>query len=68
MHGRRFVAPAHGERECPAALVPVGALEDPALTLDPAAVRVPNVLATRREDVEDDPPTLNQQLACGAER
>ena len=68
MHGRGLLAAAHRERQRSAALVPVGALEDPALALDPAAVRVLNVLAARREDVEDDPPALGQQLPRGAER
>jgi hypothetical protein len=68
MHRRGLLATAHGEGERPAALVPVGALEDPALALDPAPVRVLDVLAARREDVEDDPPTFDEQLAGGAER
>ena len=68
MHRRGFLSPAHGEGERPAAFVPVGALEDPALALDPAPVRVANVLLARCEDVEDDPPALDQQLAGGAQR
>ena len=35
-------------------LVPVGALEDPRLALEPAAVRLLDVLAARSEDVEDE--------------
>ena len=39
-----------------ASLVPVGALPDPGLALEPAAVRLVDVLPARREDVEDEPP------------
>ena len=60
--------PPNRERERPRALVPVGALEDPGLALDPAAVRRLDVLAVRREDVEDEPPRREEQLAGGGER
>ena len=45
MHRRRLLAAAHRQRQRPLALVPVGALEDPRLALEPAAVRVLDVLA-----------------------
>ena len=48
--------------------VPVGPLVDARLALDPAAVRLLDVLAGRREDVEDEPPAGPEQLAGGAER
>ena len=43
---------ADGERQRPRRLVPVGALEDLGLALEPAAVRLLDVLAARSEDVE----------------
>ena len=62
-HRRRLLAAPHGERQRPLALVPVGALEDPGLALEPAAVRLLDVLAARGEDVEDEPAAREQQLA-----
>ncbi len=48
--------------------VPVGALVDAGLALDPAAVRLLDVLAGRREDVEDEPAARPEQLARRAQR
>ncbi len=59
---------ADRERERPRALVPVGALEDPRLALEPAAVRLLDVLAARGEDVEDEAAAGLEQRAGGAER
>ena len=47
---------ADGERQRARVLVPVGALEDSRLALEPAAVRLLDVLPARREDVEDEVP------------
>src|SRR5688500_984870 len=52
--GRHGSVRADGERERPRALVPVGPLEDARLALEPAAVRLLDVLAARGEDVEDE--------------
>src|SRR5262249_60491416 len=49
---RADLAAAHGEPQRSCALVPVGALEDGRLSLQPAAVGLLDVLARRREDVE----------------
>src|SRR5919106_587272 len=43
-HRRLFVPAADGERERPLVDVPVGALEDPGLALEPAAVRLRDVV------------------------
>jgi hypothetical protein len=42
--------------------VPVGPLEDPGLALDPEPVRLLDVLAARREDVEDEQPLGLEEL------
>src|SRR5881396_1327616 len=47
-------AAADAEEQGARLLVPVGALPDPRLALDPAAVRVGDVVGRRREDVEDE--------------
>ena len=49
-------------------LVPVGPLEDARLALEPEAVRLGDVLAARREDVEDEVPARLEQLVRGPER
>ena len=49
-------------------LVPVGALEDPGLALEPAAVRLGDVVRRRREDVEDEAAARLEQPVHGAER
>ena len=59
---------ADRERERPRALVPVGALEDPRLALEPASVRLLDVLAARREDVEDEAAVGFEQAASRAQR
>ena len=63
--GQRSVR-ADGERERPRALVPVGALEDARLALEPAAVRLLDVLAARREDVEDEATAFGSSRARAA--
>ena len=62
------VTGANGEGERPRGLVPVGSLEDPGLALEPATVRLVDVLAARCEDVEDEATLGREQLACGSER
>ena len=59
---RAVVAGAHGERERAGALVPDSALEDAGLALDPAVVRLLDVLAARSKDVEDEAPVRLEQL------
>src|SRR6266849_5111695 len=63
---RAFVS--NRERERPLPLVPVGALEDPGLALEPASVRVFDVAAGRREHVEDEAAARNEQAPCRAQR
>ena len=48
--------------------VPVGALPDPGLALEPATVRLPHVLFARRKDVEHEPAAGEEQLARGSQR
>ena len=50
------------------ALVPVGALEDARLALEPEAVRLLDVLAARGEDVEDEAAARLEQAARRAQR
>ncbi len=50
------------------ARVPVGALEDSRLALQPPAVRLLDVLAARREHVEDEAATGHEQVVGGAQR
>jgi hypothetical protein len=47
--------------------VPVGSLEDARLTLEPAAVRLLDVVAAEREDVEDETTAGNEQRVGRAE-
>src|SRR5439155_18551073 len=54
LHRRLGALVADGEGERPRVLVPVGALEDPRLALEPARVRLLDVVARRREHVEDE--------------
>ena len=66
---RRHVAVRpDGQRECSRALVPVGALEDPRLPLEPETLCLLDVLATRGEDVEDEAPVGLEETVCRAER
>ena len=65
---RSCLARAHRERERPRALVPDRALEDPRLALEPAVVRLLDVLPARREHVEDEAPVRLEQRARGAQR
>src|ERR1700751_5945122 len=55
-HRRGTLRPSHREGERPRGEIPVGALVDAGLALDPAAVGLLDVLARRREDVEDQTP------------
>src|SRR4029453_1389344 len=48
--------------------IPAGTLEDLRLALDPAAVGLLDVVSSRCEDVEDQPPAWDEQLAGSAER
>ena len=54
-HRRGALLPAHRQRERLRHEIPVGSLVDARLALDPAAVRLLDVLAGRSEDVEDQP-------------
>src|SRR3954471_1785191 len=67
-HRRGALPAAH--RECERLLreIPVGALVDSRLALDPAAVCRLDVLPGRREDVEDEAPAGPEQLAGRPER
>jgi hypothetical protein len=65
--GRRSGAPDR-EDERPRADVPVGALEDPRLALQPEAVGLLDVLVARREHVEDEPAARLEQRRRGGER
>src|SRR5438045_9595483 len=66
-HRRGALRAAHRERERLRREIPVGSLVDARLALDPATVRLLDVLAGRREDVEDEAPAGQEQLARGAE-
>src|SRR5207237_10169097 len=55
-HRRGALRAANRESERLRSEIPVGALVDARLALDPAAVRLLDVLAGRREDVEDEAP------------
>src|SRR5918996_126266 len=57
------LARADGERERARARVPDRALEDPGLALEPAIVRLLDVLPARREDVEDVGAAPNEECA-----
>src|SRR5262249_15354995 len=59
---------AHAEDERLRRLVPVGALEDPRLALDPAPVRRRDVVGAGCEDVEDEAAAVAQPRAHGTER
>src|SRR3954447_24633007 len=62
------VGAADAERERALVLVPLRALEDAGLALDPAPVRLGDVLAGRGEDVEDEQPFRQEQVIRGAQR
>src|SRR6185503_12620279 len=59
---------AHRQGQPALALVPVRALPDPGLALEPASVRLVDVVPGRREDVEDQAAAVDEQLACRAQR
>ena len=67
-HRRRALRAAHREGQRLRLEIPVGALVDPRLALDPAAVRLLDVLLGGREDVEDEPAAGLEQLPRRAER
>src|SRR5207244_10236868 len=58
---RRAALASYGQRERPLLRVPVGALEDSRLPLEPAAVRVRDVVRPGGEDVEDEPAARNEE-------
>src|SRR5712692_1345035 len=66
-HRRLRVFVSNRERERASLLVPVGALEDPGLALEPASVGVFDVAARRREDVEDEAAAGGEQPLRGAQ-
>src|SRR3954447_23179979 len=66
--GRRGAPAAHRQCQRARVRVPVGTLEDPGFALEPAAVRVGDVLRARREDVEHEPAARQEQLAGRAQR
>jgi hypothetical protein len=66
VHAGLTALPAHGEREDAPSEIPVGPLPDPRLALEPAAVRLLDVLAARGEDVEDETPAGHEEAAHGS--
>jgi hypothetical protein len=56
------------QREDAALEVPVCALPDPGLALEPAPLRLLDVLGARREDVEDEAPARHEERERGRER
>ena len=62
LHLRLAVGAADGEGEGAGVLVPAGALEDAGLALDPAPVRLLDVLAGGGEDVEDELSVREEEL------
>ena len=63
LHRRIALARAHRQPERPRLGVPVGALEDAGLALEPESVSLGDVLGARREDVEDEGATGLEELA-----
>src|SRR5215213_4401158 len=68
LHRALAARTAHRQRQHPPLDVPVGALEDPRLPLEPASVRLRDVVRPGGEDVERERPPGEQELARGAER
>src|SRR4051794_23295948 len=66
-HLRRAARAADGERQRLLSAIPIRTLEVPRLALEPEAVGLLDVLVRRGEDVEDQPPAGQEQLAGGAE-
>ena len=60
--------PANGQRERAVLSVPLGPLPDSRLALEPASVRVGDVVGTGRKDVEDQPSVRCEVLRDGAQR
>src|SRR6478609_3117193 len=67
-HRRRALGALDGERERPRAGVPVGALVDVRLALEPAAVRGRDVVVARGEDVEDQATARDERVTRRGER
>src|SRR5262245_9548943 len=67
-HRRGALGTLDRERERPRVGVPVGALVDLRLPLEPAAVRLGDVVVTRREDVEDQAPARDERVSCRLQR
>jgi hypothetical protein len=68
LHRGGMLVAAHREDELPGALVPVGALEDAALALEPETVGLLDVLRARREHVEDEVASGLEQARRGPQR
>src|SRR4249920_2969054 len=68
LHRRRVLGASHREREASALGVPLCALEDPRLALQPAAVRLGDVVRAGREDVEREPPAGHEKPTRSRER
>src|SRR5262249_43343426 len=68
LHRRRRVRVSDGQRERSRLFVPVGALPDAVLALQPAAVRLLDVVTRGREDVEHETAARCEQPAHGTER
>src|SRR5262249_28897575 len=67
-HRRLALRPTHRQRQGLLHEIPVRALVDARLPLDPAALRLLDVLAGGCEDVEDQPPAGAEQLPRGTQR
>src|SRR5918999_4416595 len=67
-HRRRAGVAAHRERERARVLVPVGALEDARLALDPAPVRLLDVVSGGLEDVEGEAAVGDEQRPGRSQR
>src|SRR6187399_3142020 len=65
---RALLGAPDGERERPSALVPVGALEDARLALEPDAVGLLDVLGVRCEDVEHEAAAGLEERGGGRDR
>jgi hypothetical protein len=64
----RCIRVSPGEGEHPLVEVPIRSLPDSRLALEPAAVRLLDVVAARGEDVEDEAPAREQECVDGLER
>ncbi len=64
LHRGGGVARTHRQPQRPRRLVPVGALEDALLALEPEAVGLGDVLGARCEHVEHEPAARLEQRVC----